>query len=243
MSGLFSEQLLEAPVGGYPDACHQHVAGTRDPGLHEGDQYRCRIDGERDVSLEVPAQRLRERRILLVDREQHAGQDGVGEGRAQQHHAVRRDRQPLEVILAHPAGDERHERQPEQQMQIGPQHRAVHVVHGMEHVVMVVPVNAHEDEAEDICQEHRQHRRERRRIDAVRHLHLEHHDGDDDGDHAVGERLEAAFGHDAAGLSSGRPGAGPSERTYDFSFLRVCSASTPYVYFRYQLTPLCSLVS
>ena len=34
-----------------------------------------------------------------------------------------------------------------------------------------------------------------RRMVAVRHLQLQHHDGDDDGDHAIAERFEPAFGH------------------------------------------------
>ena len=45
--------------------------------------------------------------------------------RHQQHDAVDRGRQRREVVLAHPAGDERHQRQPEQQVQVRPQDRAV----------------------------------------------------------------------------------------------------------------------
>src|SRR5437879_13887795 len=65
----------------------------------------------------------------------------------------------------------------------------------MKHVVVVVPVNADEDIAEHIAEEHWHERRESVRIGVVRHLHLPYHDRDDDGDHAVGERFQSSFGH------------------------------------------------
>src|SRR5205823_3731999 len=69
------------------------------------------------------------------------------------------------------------------------------VMYGVEQVMVVVPVDRGEDEAQHVRQERRRERRECRGIRSVRHLELEHHDGDDDGDHAVAERLEAALGH------------------------------------------------
>src|SRR5688572_18142089 len=67
----------------------------------------------------------------------------------------------------------------------------------MQHVVMVVPVDADNDEAEDVTDEHRAQRCDRVEILAVRHFHLEHHDGDDDGDDAVAECFQPAFAHAA----------------------------------------------
>ena len=60
-----------------------------------------------------------------------------------------------EVVLAHPAGDEREQRQPEQQVEVGPQHAAVDAVGRVQQVMVVVPVDAEEDEAQDVAEEHR----------------------------------------------------------------------------------------
>jgi hypothetical protein len=42
-------------------------------------------------------------------------------------------------------------------MKIRPQHRAVDPVGRVEHVVMIAPVNAQEDEAQQIAEERRHH--------------------------------------------------------------------------------------
>ena len=44
-------------------------------------------------------------------------------------------------------------------------------------------------------QENRQQRAERGQVGAVRHLHFQHHDGDDDGEHAVAEGFEPGLLH------------------------------------------------
>jgi hypothetical protein len=61
----------------------------------------------------------------------------------------------------------------------------------LQHVVVVVPVDADVDEAQHVTEEHRPQRRQRRDAGAVRHFQLQHHDGDQDGDRAVAESFEA----------------------------------------------------
>ena len=73
----------------------------------------------------------------------------------------------------------------------------------MQHVVVVVPVDAQVDEAQHVAQEHRQQRAQVGEIVAVRHLQLQHHDGDDDGEHAVAERLEQYSGDRVSGAYRG----------------------------------------
>jgi hypothetical protein len=55
------------------------------------------------------------------------------------------------MILADPGGRERKQLNPEQQMQIHPQNPAIHTFRGMEQMMMVVPVDADMNEAEDIA--------------------------------------------------------------------------------------------
>ena len=69
------------------------------------------------------------------------------------------------------------------------------MMHAVEQVVMVVPVDRQHHERQHIGEKNRHERCECRRIGAVRDFHLEHHDGDDHGDHAVAERFEPSLAH------------------------------------------------
>ena len=91
---------------------------------------------------------------------------------------------------------EREQGQPEQQEWFAHSTRRRPVCR-LHHVVMVVPVDADVDEGEQIGGEQRQHRVYRRERRLLRELELEHHDRDDDGDDAVGKRIQAAS-HPAA---------------------------------------------
>src|SRR6202035_5387251 len=59
---------------------------------------------------------------------------------------------------------------------------------------MVVPVDADEDEAQGVGRDVRQSRQNRAELAALRGTQLQHHDRDDDGEHAVAE------GFDTVGL-------------------------------------------
>src|SRR5687767_281277 len=100
-------------------------------------------------------------------------------------------------------------------MQVGPEDRPADAVRGVQQVMVIVPIDPKVNETEDITQEHGEQRLERGEGDAVRHFQLEHHDRDDDRQHAIAERLESAFGH-AASLQSSyelttKNFSGPSE--------------------------------
>jgi len=66
---------------------------------------------------------------------------------------------------------------------------------GVQHVVVVIPEDADIDVAQHIGREYRHAFVKRRRVGAVRHFHFQHHDGDDDGDHAIGKRFQPSLRH------------------------------------------------
>ena len=157
----------------------------------DGDQ----VEERRELSLPVGADRPSQHRVGTLRRDDRPLQDQVGDRRQQQHQPVARGRHRREVVLAHPPGDERHQRQPEQEVEVRPQHRPGDAVSGMQHVMVVVPVDAEVEEAQHVAQEERHQGRERLERVAVGNAQLEHHDRDDDRDHAVAERFEPGLRH------------------------------------------------
>src|SRR5215467_800980 len=69
------------------------------------------------------------------------------------------------------------------------------MMHRVEHVVMIVPVDRDKHEAQHIGQKNGHDGRQRSGLHAMRHLHLEDHDRDDDREYAVGEGFETSLAH------------------------------------------------
>src|SRR6516164_5540833 len=65
----------------------------------------------------------------------------------------------------------------------------------MQQVMVVVPVDADINETQDVAEEDRQYGQQVVRAVAVRHFHFQHHDRDDDRDHAVTESLQSSRPH------------------------------------------------
>jgi hypothetical protein len=72
-------------------------------------------------------------------------------------------------------------------MRIPPEIAPVDPPGGMQHVVMIIPIDSQENEAQDVAKKNGPKRHQLRR---VRHLQLPYHDRDDDGENAVAECLE-----------------------------------------------------
>ena len=72
-------------------------------------------------------------------------------------------------------------------MKIGPKNDSVHVLHSVEHVMMIVPINPNINKTEDIAEKYRKKRLKSAKVIARRRFHLENHDGDDNGDHSISE--------------------------------------------------------
>src|SRR5947207_14009305 len=80
-------------------------------------------------------------------------------------------------------------------MQVRPEDLAVDARRCVQEMVMVVPVDAEKNEAQDVRAKRRRQRLQRMPVVSVWHLELEHHDGDQDRDDSIAERLESPFGH------------------------------------------------
>ena len=80
-------------------------------------------------------------------------------------------------------------------MHVGPQDDAIDAGGGMHQVVVVVPVDGQIDKAEHVACKHRSEAGERPPVAALRDFELQHHDGDDDSDHAVAKRSQSLFRH------------------------------------------------
>src|SRR5687767_7715998 len=78
-------------------------------------------------------------------------------------------------------------------MQIRPKCTTIDVLNSMKQMMMIVPVNAEEDEAQCVGQKCRQQRNKRRHIGAVRYLQIQHHDGNDYGDHAIAKCFQSTL--------------------------------------------------
>src|SRR5258708_29927076 len=99
------------------------------------------------------------------------------------------------MVLPHPGGNERGQREPKQQMQIRPQDAARNMLRRLQEVMMVVPVDADVNEAQDIAEENRKKWLQGRKTGSVRRLHFQHPDTDDDLEDPVTKSLHAALCH------------------------------------------------
>src|SRR5450759_4047207 len=202
------------PVGDDPHERDQHVDAVGDPRLHERHRDGDGVEDRRRLALEVPADGLGEQRPLPLAVDDDALQDVVGDGRHQQHHAVQRGGGVGEAVLPHPAGDERHQREPEQQVHVGPEHAAGDAPGDVQHVMVVVPVDGEVGEAQHVADEHVPQPPQVTELVAVRDREPQHHDRDEDGDDAVAESFEPVLRH------AGAPGCGSVRSQEDLALRR-----------------------
>src|SRR5262249_32455802 len=80
-------------------------------------------------------------------------------------------------------------------MQVCPENASRDPGAGVEHVVMIVPVDPDINEAEHVAHEHWNEWCERSEVIYMRNLQLKHHDRNDDGDYTVAEGLESVLAH------------------------------------------------
>jgi hypothetical protein len=77
----------------------------------------------------------------------------------------------------------------------GPQDRAIYLLYGVEQMVVIVPINADIDKAEYVANKYRDQGIQGSKLIAMRHLHFQYHDGNDDGNYTIAERFQSIFPH------------------------------------------------
>src|SRR5881296_1004758 len=117
----------------------------RVPGQQDSD----RIKSQGGSSLHIFAHSNCQLRSRPLQANKTALEYRVRQGSHYEHKAVHRCGQRREVIFSRPVRHERHERKPEQQMEIGPENLAVDTVARLEHVMMIVPINTEENKTQD----------------------------------------------------------------------------------------------
>ena len=185
-------RAAEAAVGDEPHQRHRHQQDIGDPGEHERQCGRGRVGRHRDPALDVAADGRRDPRGAAVGSDDRPDQQREGDRGAQAHHPVGRGRGRFVGVLADPLGQHRNERQPEQQVQVGPHHPRGHPAGGPQQMVVVVPVDPDEREAQDVDQQRREALAQAGEVAAGRGLQLQGHDRDDHRQHAVAEGFQAA---------------------------------------------------
>jgi hypothetical protein len=115
-------------------------------------QRNCdRVQQAGHLSLEVVAHGGLESRTRTLLGDDRLLKNGVGDCGGEQHASVNRRGQLGEMILAHPRRRERDDRQPEEQVEVRPQNGTVDPRGELEHVVMIAPIDAEEDEAQNVA--------------------------------------------------------------------------------------------
>src|SRR5690242_20594686 len=193
----FQTVARQPPVGDEPDHRHTGIGEVRQNGaerkrLAEARQHHAQsVDDDRDLALEIAADRLLDIGPL-IGTDNDSGQDVVGDARQQADQAIDHGGPRCQRMIARPGCAHRHEREPEEQVKIRPHHVAVDGARRAQQVMVIVPVDTDDGEAQHVYQELRCQRRERFDIRALRRPELQHHDGDDNRQHAVAEGLQAS---------------------------------------------------
>jgi hypothetical protein len=189
---------FNAAVRNQPDESDTSVNSIGNPWVDERERHGYEVAEGRKLSLPVLSDCGRQQRVRSLMGDDSALQNGIGDCRHQQDKPVDGTGGWRADIFAYPGGSEWKQRQPEQQMQIRPQNSAADRVRGLEHMMMIAPINADIDEAQDIAQEDG---RQCRQVDDAarmrRWLQFQHHDGNRHGDDAIAERFKSILFHAA----------------------------------------------
>src|ERR1017187_3766145 len=192
---FIGEDAFDAGVGGEPEEGDEDKEGVGDPGGDEGEGDGEEVAEGGEFTFPVVADGGGEEGVGALLLDDGALQNVVGDGGHEEDEAVDGGGYRSEMVFADPRGGEREKREPEKQVEVRPEDAAADAFGGLEEVVMVVPINADVDEAQDVAEEDGQERFQGGEVGGVRDFQFQHHDGDDDGEDAVAEGFEPGGFH------------------------------------------------
>src|SRR5205807_5998588 len=109
---------------------------------HKRERDRGEVESERDFGFPIFANCQREKRLAALVGDDGALENIVGNSRHQQYEAVNRGRDRSHVTFTDPRRSEWEERQPEQEMKVGPENPAADLLSHLEQMMMIVPIDA-----------------------------------------------------------------------------------------------------
>src|SRR5678816_2917140 len=80
-------------------------------------------------------------------------------------------------------------------MQVGPQDTTIHMLNGLEQMMMVGPIDSQEYKTDQIAEQDRNQRSKPMNRGVVRRPKLEHHDRYQDSDHSIAKCFHSRGGH------------------------------------------------
>lgn len=118
---------------------------------------------------------------------------------------VEDDGEAVAILLKHPGGEVGEKRGAEKKEEVAVEDATVYLLNAADEQMVIDPIDAGEGEGKDVDEEDRKDGVEAGGAVLMRNFELEHHNGDDDGEDAIGEGFEAAGG-EADGMDDGRHG-------------------------------------
>jgi hypothetical protein len=167
------------------------LKGQRD--RHEIDE-----EGEPVFTLDRFVLRLKLARVAQTAAD---GQTQEKKAEARQNHGCDIDgnREGVHLLFEDVGGEERQEREAEEEAEVGVKDEFVGFFGSVDKVVMIYPINRSKSKGDEIEAEGGENGAEACETFLVGDLELKHHDGDDDGNDSVGEGFKAGWGGDMMG--------------------------------------------
>jgi hypothetical protein len=125
------------------------------PGPNEGERDRTYINKDTSEPFSVFSYRSCKSRRNAVMRNERLRKDEVRDAGKQHHQTIQGDRPRSAVIFADPSSREGRKRKPKQEMQVRPEDWPINALGSVQEMVVVVPVDAGVNEAQDVAQKDR----------------------------------------------------------------------------------------
>jgi hypothetical protein len=153
MSAIIMQVVLDAPIGNEPQRGDGHINEQSGGDADNGQADSSKIEKQRSLAFSIRANDLFQGGVGALGGDDDLLQDPIGQGGRQYDAAVEETWQGIEMVFSHPGGCKGQGRQPKQQVQVGPEHATRHALAGLQHVMVIVPIDATINETQNIAEE------------------------------------------------------------------------------------------